>query len=96
MLTELKWRSLALRRVDSRLLMLYKIRHALVNIHGNFIPNRDGLHINPIHARTNYFLNSFFPRTITDFNRLPNEVLASKSLDTFRVKIANIMHHLPY
>jgi hypothetical protein len=72
MLSDLGWRDLNQRRVDSRLVMMYKIRHGLVNIPlGNFLTlQRDGIHIQQILARTQYYEYSFFPRTVSDWNQL--------------------------
>ena len=57
MIHHLGWRGLEQCRVDSRLCMLYKIRHGLVDIPlGQFMTlQRDGVHFQTIYARTNYY-----------------------------------------
>jgi len=98
MLTKLGWRDLAQRRVDSRLTMMYKITRGLTNISmGHYISfQRDGLHIHPIHARVNYYLYSFFPRTVSTWNALTRETLQSESVAIFKSKVASLSHDLPY
>ena len=63
MLNDLGWRDLCQRRVDSRLCMAYKVVHGLVAIPvGHFIKvQRDGVHLQQIYAKQNYYLYSFFP-----------------------------------
>ena len=63
MLSDLGWRDLNQRRVDSRLCMAYKIVHGFVAIPiGQFIKvQRDGVHLQTIYVKPNYYLYSFFP-----------------------------------
>lgn len=98
MLTELGWRSLADRRVDSRLVMLYKIKHGLVDIPQGvyFRTHRNGYHIQPVWARTQYYQFSFFPRSIQDWNSVPPGMLRSQTVATFKRKVATLAHGLPY
>ena len=98
MLSDLKWRDLNQRRADDRLCMAYKIVHGLVAIPvGHFINvQRDGVHLQPIYARTNYYLYSFFPRTISNWNKLPIETISSDSLAIFKRGVATLTHDMPY
>ena len=76
-LENLKWQELALRRKQARLLLLYKIVHNLVMINRShyFKMQRDNLHIQNIYATQQYHQASFFPRTIKEWNSLPDSVL---------------------
>ena len=98
MLSDLEWRDLAQRRVDSRLTMMFKITRGLVDIPiGNYISlQRDGVHIQPILARTNYYKFSFFPHTISSWNSCPRDVLSDQNPATFKTKVAALIHDLPY
>ncbi len=98
MLSDLGWRDLNQRRVDSRLCMAYKIVHGLVAIPiGQFIKvQRDGVHLQTIYAKPNYYLYSFFPRTVSDWNHLPGDTLSAKSLAIFKSRIATLQHEMPY
>ena len=98
MIRDLGWRDLAQRRVDCRLVMMYKITRGLVNIPiSPYITlHRNGIHIQPIIARTQYFQYSFFPRTVSDWNSLPRDTLQAKTLATFKTKVATLIHDLPY
>ena len=98
MLTDLGWRDLSQRRVDSRLCMAYKIVHGLVAIpiEHYLKVQRDGIHFQPIYAKTNYYLYSFFPRTISDWNNLPCDSLSAESVAIFKDRIATWSHAMPY
>lgn len=98
MLNDLEWRDLAQRRVDSRLAMMFKITRGLVDIPiGVYVRvQRDGVHLQPIMARTNYYQFSYFPRTISDWNGLPRDTLQAQTLATFKNKVATLSHDLPY
>ena len=68
MINDLGWRDLAHGRVDSRLKIMFKITGGLVDvpigyyIHVKFESN--GVHLQPIMAKTNYYQFSYFPRKI--------------------------------
>ena len=98
MLAELGWRSLSQRRADSRLVMMYKIRHGLVNIpFDHFLSlQRDGIHLQPILARTQYYEYSFFPRTVSDWNAVPRDTLSAPKLTMFKPNIVKLQHTMPY
>ena len=57
MLRKLNWRSLAQRRANARLNLMYRIVYGLVNIDGSkyFKLQRDGIKIHPIYGRTKYY-----------------------------------------
>ena len=76
MLGNLRWRPLDQRRIDNRLIMLYKITFDLVAIpvEDYLVRNRrESKFIHPLAYRqiqtsTNYYKFSFFPRTIVHWN----------------------------
>ena len=96
MLQHLEWRSLSDRRKDSRLVMLYKIEHEKVAIPKNniLIPQtRQTRHSNSNSfqipsCKTQYRKESFFPRTITDWNKLPDNIVNCTSVESFKSSIS--------
>ena len=86
---------LAERRKLHRLTFLYKISNGIVAIdkdkylqyHG-----REGLRQNPTwtnySATSNIFKSSFFPKTISEWNNLPNEIRQSPTLGIFVSKLS--------
>lgn len=98
MISDLGWKDLAQRRAVSRLTMLFKITKGLVDIPIGFYVNfqRNGVHLQPIHARTNYYQFSFFPRTVSDWNSLSRDILQAQTLATFKNKIAALSLNVPY
>ena len=95
MLEELQWPTLKSRRKASRLTMLFKIVNGLVKISAQSLkaPLRRSRHHHSktfqlVQSRTNYRKFSFFPRTVKDWNQLPEEVVSADSLDSFRVRLA--------
>jgi ribonuclease P/MRP protein subunit RPP40 len=93
MLRELGWESLQSRRRNIRLAMLHKIIHGLVDINKeDYIrPNdkrtRGQSRIYQERITNQSLFNSFFPRTIRDWNALPKEVVDTESLDAFRHRL---------
>ena len=96
MLDLLKWPSLQTRRKQYRLAMLYKISKQLVEMDSckellkpqnrPSRKNNSKSYIIP-DTPTAYSLNSFFPRTIRDWNSLSEEAVQSPSLEIFKNKI---------
>ena len=97
LLQHLKWITLEERRIRQRLLMLYKIVNGLVAI------NKETYLTAPARftrsARPGTFVqysiskdclgHSFFPRTLIAWNTLPEDVIASPDLATFRHMMAD-------
>ena len=84
MLSLLKWPSLEQRRYDARLKMFYNIYNDVlpttelksVLIEAHYIGRNDhNSKVCIITARHKYFQNSFFPRTICDWNSLPQDMI---------------------
>jgi len=97
MLDHLNWESLESRRTKSQLMMLFKIVHGLVAIPQDLYltpsPRSHSLggrkFIQKQGSTTNY-LNSFFPRTIAAWNRLPATVAEAPSLVSFKQGLSTL------
>ena len=92
MINILGWTTLEQRRLNARLVMMYKIAHGLVavNPHSYLIPvtrltrfNHPLSYIQP-RARTDAFKFSYFPRTVVAWNALPATIVCTGSLGAFR------------
>ena len=98
MLNELGWKSLEERRRNMRLTMMYKITNSLVAINGalylrpRLIQNRKCNEFAFILPSTgpDYFNYSFFPRTIKDWNFLPNQVVEAPTMDSFKTRLSTL------
>ena len=95
MLKQLQWSSLEKRRSDSRLCMLYRILHnpnAPIEIPHYIIPtpyparNDHPHHYILPYAFTTYYQQSFFQRTIKEWNNLPLIIINADSL-TFSLSL---------
>ena len=90
MLNNLNWEPLKVRRKHDRLSMLYKIRHNFVDIHTDrYLRVSDSRIRGPAkffqeRIVDTAYSNSFFPRTVRDWNRLSGEVVFAASLEEFR------------
>ena len=82
MVSSLKWRSLELRRSDARLCMLYKQSNGLATYESDKLQkehkSRMGTRLSSLSHRLeqprctcDYYQNSFYPRTIAQWNNLP-------------------------
>ena len=100
MLNHLKWISLAERRKQLRLSMFYKIHHKLIPI--NFGDGMKPLAVNNnelLVNNSNYLIPlsntksqqySFLPRTIGDWNILPNTVVDQPSVMSFKMALSKM------
>ena len=96
---ELGWQTLASRRENAKLIMMYKIVNKLVpNYLQSVIPNianpetstyntRQRFDLPHFRARTDLFNNSFFPSTVRLWNELPLSIRNSPSLSISKSKI---------
>ena len=90
MITQLGWESLEDRRTKSRLTMMYKISHGLVDVNHqhHLIPGdrrtRGTTKFREIAASRDGYKYSFYPRTIRQWNKLPSETTAAPSLEGFK------------
>ena len=101
---QLNLRSLEQRRVDAKVIMLYKIIHGLVAIP---IPSyfeqpmrstrhtRHPFALRQIHTTANYYKFSFFPSTVVYWNQLPAQIVLLPTLDQFSVAVRAHNHHTP-
>ena len=98
MLDTLKWDTLENRREQARLTMFYKVVHNMVALpKEDFLiqsnrPSRHGSHISFLHipARTDYFKNSFFPRTVPQWNRLDSAITSAETLTQFKCSLSKL------
>ena len=103
MLNSLNLRQLDLRRIDSRLSLMYKITNNLVAIPIDeyLIPlSRPSRHSHPlsyrlITATTDYYKYSFFPRTVYHWNNLPPDIPSLPTIEQFSAAISSIEHVSP-
>ena len=95
MLHQLGWRSLLQRRAYIRLVFLYKCINCLVavDLSRDLIrPTRPSRHRNsrsynvPFNKR-DYIQQSFLRHTLTQWNQLPESMVKSPSLDTFKERV---------
>ena len=97
MMNDLNWKPLQTRRRENRLVLLYKIVNNLVAIppdkHLAFKTSKYNLRQN--HSKqivtkesdVNSYKNSFFPRTIIDWNKLSEKEVNCQSLDSFKAEL---------
>ena len=100
MLQGLGWRNLAKRQKDTRLALIYKIVHQLVAV-----PKDDILIKADSHLRSNHkykfktirtssasYKYSFYPRTIIEWNSLPQNITEAPSLASFKHSLRAAAH----
>ena len=95
MVEDLGWESLQDRRYIARLSLLYKMQHGLVDVDtSSYLQQGDsrtrgsrGFFQERINSEVDY--NSFFPRTIREWNSLPADVTAATSLEEFRSSLTS-------
>ena len=90
MIEDLKWDTLEnMRRRRFRLTLMYKLTHGPIDIDSQkyFIQHSEshmrGSHqfkFNVPYANKDIFKFSYFPRTVVDWNRLPEAIVSSSSL----------------
>ena len=96
MLEKLEWKTLEDRRRTDRLTMMYKIMNELVAI------NRDDMITMSTETRTrgshqfkilkmqgtkDIYMNSFLPRTVTDWNNLHGDIASAATLEIFKNRV---------
>jgi hypothetical protein len=91
-LGQLDWESLAIRRRNARLCMMFKMTHglAMVPLEQYLTQGYRGTRgshtckFTTIATRNDIYKYSFLPRTIVDWNSLPPNLVTSPSLESFR------------
>jgi hypothetical protein len=97
MIATLGWPTLQQRREETKLVLVYRITHGLVDIPAQpyFQPanlttrGRASGYYLPF-CRTDVLRHSFFPSAIRLWNKLPEEVAASQTLDSFKAGLAGL------
>ena len=92
---QLQWNLLEERRKKARLCMMYKMNNKLVDVPTTkyLVPAQKrtrGSHDHKFQSyqpRIEAFKNSFFPRTITDWNMLSSSTVEAPSLDSFKQRL---------
>ena len=93
---DLGWASLETRRRQSRLTLMYKLTHGLIDIdtrkyliqHSK--SRTRGSHQSKFrvpYANKDVLKFSFFPKTIADWNILPEDIVSSSSLETVKYRL---------
>ena len=103
MIRDLGWQELASRRRDIRLALFYKVVHHLVAVPTEDILVEADSRTRASHRfkyrtiRTNCdpYKNSFFPRTIADWNSLPSDTVEAPSVDSFKNKLLPATQQAP-
>ena len=95
MVQNLGWESLQHRRYINRLSMLFKIQYGAIDISPEFVQlndqrTRGSQRLRQLQATNNAYKFSFYPRTISDWNRLPTHVTDLQTLLGFREALANL------
>ena len=93
LLKDLEWQSLEMRRKLNRLAIFYKATHGLVAVSIPEYVQRPTRQTRQFHqskctqisTSTSYYNNSFFPRTIVDWNDLPPSVIEAPSIEAFKI-----------
>ena len=91
MINTLQWNTLAQRKTVSSLIMLYKIHHNIVHVDHSHLAHTRYLNYLIPQSRTQYHMNSYFPRTIRHWNGLPHQVKLCPSLDSFKEGLGTII-----
>ena len=93
----LEWPTLQQHHRKARLEMFFKFHHGLISISSSYLPrptssrrssrkNNDYSYDIPS-CRTQYRQMSFSPRTLPDWNSLPQEIVAADTLDCFKSRL---------
>ena len=94
MIDELGWSSLENRRIELRLILLFKVVHGLTAVphEGHIQEHRTTARSNSLKIREqkwniNNFRYSFFPRTIIDWNALSDQDVLAPDISSFKLRI---------
>ena len=103
MIRDLGWTTLETRRRQFRLTLMYKLNHGLIDIdrrkyliqHSE--SRKRGGHqfkFRAPYANKDVFKFSFVPKTIADWNYLPEAIVSSISLETFKYKLSACIYRV--
>ena len=95
MIHQLYWLPLQQRRLNIRLCWIYKIAYGLVAVPSEqylVSYTRPSRHYNSMAFKifspsTNFYKYSFFPRTVLDWNRLPDSTVKAPTIEAFKAAI---------
>jgi hypothetical protein len=95
MIEQLEWTTLQERRKHSRLLMMHKLKNNVVRVDASskLIPNERPSRNNNEQAlripscKTTVRKDSFYPRTIKEWNTLPNCTVSALSPESFKAQL---------
>ena len=100
MINDLDWPPLQTRRQTARLSLLYKMTNDLVLMSSRslLVPYPYLTKNMPPHAympldllpEKQYFSNTFFPRTVQEWNQLPHSTASAPSYEAFRVALMSV------
>jgi hypothetical protein len=93
MINALGWQPLQQQRQDFRLTLLYKIHHWLVDMNPEHIQpsdkrTRSRARIHHTAAGSRIHNNSFYPRTVREWNHLPTPITDATSLESFKTAMS--------
>ena len=103
MLQDLNWRTLDQRRIDSRLVLLYKVTYDLVAIPAsdylirNTRPSSRNhlIAYRQISTLKDFYKYTFFPWTIIHWNALPQHIPTLPTLAQFSTAVCQVAHSTP-
>ena len=103
MLQDLNWRTLDQRRIDSRLVLLYKVTYDLVAIPASDYLIRNtrpssrnhSMAYRQITTLKDFYKFTFFPRTIIHWNALPHHIPTLPTLAQFSTAVCQVAHSTP-
>ncbi|KAK3101152.1 hypothetical protein FSP39_001347, partial [Pinctada imbricata] len=90
LLNNLGWESsLEHRRMKYRLTLCYKIQNQLISLQETVV-SRGGHRYRQPRASMDVYKFSFYPRTVRDWNHLPESVTATPTLEEFRILLDSL------
>lgn len=96
MIQHLQWPTLQLRRIQTRLIVFYKIIHHQIAIYPSnlLIPsdartrNKHTYHFKHIYTTKDSYKYSFYPRTVVQWNQLTPSAVLCTTVDDFKEQIS--------
>ena len=103
LLHQLNWQTLKQRRSVTRLCLFYKIVYGLVAVPLPHLepvvrPSRcNSMNFRQLHTGKDYYMYrfSFFPLAIVQWNALPEYVVVSPGLESFKTAVGELQHPKP-
>ena len=84
------------RRLIARLVIMYRIQYGLIDVTSDYTTKSHSLRGHPvtlqqIQTGVKPYEASFFPATVTPWNRLPASVVTAPSLDVFKGRVLEVL-----